>query len=210
MPILEDNSKEQQQIDIIVTYLPTLKETYSVAEVNLNTRKETKIYTGVLKLDKNTIQLHKTNYNRTVIVFLNADVKVNYIKLNNTLICAKDQPDGLARGTGTNDITMKETKAKDEVLNNPEFEFVFDGECGPKRDKNGSLLEHIMFYGNGDNEGSSKKREERCYKSCKKAQKINRNIKGFVVNNNGRCFCEENDTDSCERTNDGTYKRYNF
>ena len=74
-----------------------------------------------------------------------------------------------------------------------------------------------MYEGSGDNPGKTREeRVEACATACRAQKKPLNNkswkgftARGFVVQNDGRCYCESADSATCKRV-DNSYTRYDF
>ena len=85
------NSMNKQNIEIKVAYLPTgIGDAYYRVSIQNDSTKRWTVYRAQNKLDLgfNYINIPNVSFKRTVIVdFASGEVKFNYIKLNNELIC---------------------------------------------------------------------------------------------------------------------------
>lgn len=84
---------------------------------------------------------------------------------------------------------------------------VFDGEC------NGE--ENLMFVGfNGDNPGTPAQKLEACSQKClQHCWEGGQQPRGFILRTDGRCWCEFQDSQTCDRStnfNEDGYDRYDW
>jgi hypothetical protein len=75
-----------------------------------------------------------------------------------------------------------------------------------------------MFDGNGDNAGTFDKKLDNCKRACldKKVPlssswaSFGSKMPGFIMNLDGRCYCESSSSGNCERENEYGYSRWDF
>ena len=115
------------------------------------------------------------------------------------------QKAGLNTGAFTQALKAKKKAPCEDKLdtkaNTHAFGKAFDGECnGPEKK---------MYEGNGDNSGTDFQRALRCAAACQSRADSKEENTGFIVNANGRCFCEDSDSRSCRRIKN-SFVRYDW